>query len=73
MQKHTRKVNRNWYQSKNTRPREFIASFTRNASGEYELNGAVTIDRVNQYKENVYRVDARDFMSDLRNSDLTVR
>lgn len=59
-------IDKQWYKSKNVRPKLVHLTLERNASGGYRiLRGDVEIP-LNQYEAEYHRLDARDLAQDIR-------
>lgn len=60
--------------SKDIRPKQFTVTLERDRSGNYTVVGHKTkmLDVVNQHESNWVQVDSRNFLSALRNAEVTV-
>lgn len=50
----------------NSRPKTVNVTFTRKADGSYHVEGATYMNRVNQFRTRVRRLDARDTAAELK-------
>ena len=63
-------INKQWFKSKNVRPKLVNVLLERDANGQYRLvRGDVALP-VNQYSSNIRRVDARDLAQDIRSKGI---
>jgi hypothetical protein len=59
-------INKQWFKSKNVRPKLVNVLLERDANGKYRIvRGDVALP-VNQYSSDIRRVDARDLAQDIR-------
>jgi hypothetical protein len=60
--------------NRDVKPKRYSVTLERDRSGNFKIVGNKTrmLDVVNQYQANWVRVDSRDFLTALRNSDITV-
>lgn len=63
--KQTRKIDRNWYNSRNVRPKTFHLEVERTVDGGYQIRRADMIKEINQHARTAQRVDLRDIVSDI--------
>ena len=61
-----KKVNKNWYNSKNVRPKTFSLTLERTARGGYRIVRGDLVNEINQYDMRLQRVDARDLTRDIK-------
>lgn len=61
-----KKVNKNWYNSKNVRPKTFSLTVERTARGGYRIVRGDLVDEINQHAARIQRVDARDLTQDIK-------
>lgn len=60
------------YSNKNLRPKTFFVKMVRNRDGSFTVKRAKVLNRTNQFKRSVQRVDARDITRAIRNNELNV-
>jgi len=60
------------YDNKNLRPKTFFVTMERNRNGSFTVKKAKVLNRANQYRRTVKRVDARDLRRALITNDITV-
>jgi hypothetical protein len=60
------------YTNKNLRPKTFFVTMERNRDGSFTVKKAKVLNRTNQFKRSIKRVDARDLRKALVTNDLTV-
>lgn len=60
------------YTNKNLRPKTFFVQMERNRDGSFTVKKARVLNRANQYRRTVKRVDARDLGRALRANEITV-
>lgn len=60
--------------NRNVRPKTFTMTLERDRNGNFRIVGNETkmLDVVNQHEANWVRVDSRNFLTALRNSDVSV-
>lgn len=63
-------ISREWYQSKNVRPKSFLVQMERSANGEYRVAKAFIENVINQHETGLQRVDVRDLTSDMKNGTI---
>ena len=63
-----------YLENRDVRPKTFSLTLERDRSGNFKIVGNETrmLDVVNQHEANWVRVDSRNFISALRNSEITV-
>ena len=60
------------YENKNLRPKTFFVEMLRNRDGSFTVKKARVLNRANQYRRTVKRIDARDLRKALLTNDITV-
>ena len=60
------------YTNKNLRPKTFFVTMERNRDGSFTVKRAKVLNRTNQFKRNVKRIDARDITRAIKNNELNV-
>jgi hypothetical protein len=60
------------YDNKNLRPKTFFVTMERNRDGSFTVKKARVLNRTNQYRRTIKRVDARDLRRALVTNDITV-
>ena len=60
------------YTNKNLRPKTFFVTMERNRDGSFTVKKARVLNRANQYRRSVKRIDARDFTRAIKTNDVTV-
>jgi hypothetical protein len=60
------------YDNKNLRPKTFFVTMERNRDGSFTVKKARVLNRTNQYRRTIKRVDARDLRRALITNDITV-
>jgi hypothetical protein len=66
-------ITKDWYNSKNVRPKIFNIALERDARGGYRVLSGTLLNMVNQWEVLDQRVDARDLVSDIREKGIFVR
>ena len=63
-----------YLENRDVRPKTFSLTLERDRSGNFKILGNETrmLDVVNQHEANWVRVDSRNFLTALRNSEVTV-
>jgi hypothetical protein len=63
-----------YLENRNVRPKTFNVTFERDRDGSFKIvgNGTRMLDVVNQHEAEWVRVDSRNFLTALRNSEVTV-
>jgi hypothetical protein len=60
------------YDNKNLRPKTFFVTMERNRNGSFTVKKAKVLNRANQYRRTIKRVDARDLTRAIRMNEITV-
>jgi len=60
------------YNNKNLRPKTFFVEMLRNRDGSFTVKKARVLNRANQYRRTVKRIDARDLRQALITNNITV-
>lgn len=60
-----KKIDKNWYQSKNVRPKTFSLTVARDNNGYRIVRGDI-VNEVNQHEMNLQKIDIRDLSADIR-------
>jgi hypothetical protein len=60
------------YSNKNLRPKTFFVTMERNRDGSFTVKRAKVLNRTNQFKRSIKRVDARDITRAIKTNAITV-
>jgi hypothetical protein len=60
------------YTNKNLRPKTFFVTMERNRDGSFTVKRAKVLNRANQFKRSIKRIDARDITRAIKNNELNV-
>jgi len=60
------------YNNTNLRPKTFFVTMERNRDGSFTVKKAKMLNRINQFKRTIQRVDARDITRAIKTNAITV-